>query len=350
MKCQLCAGEFNDVCGEFTKHLVNFHQITRPEYVVITEYNGITPMCECGYCLEDPEYHRRTFRRFARGHNTFKWRNDNYIRIYNPKCVLCGDVVEFSRDKPNKLCRKCIDSEGIGFSSNKIQKAIRKVVNDKYGVNNVMFIDSVKNKHMNSVKLRVKTYERHSPKILKIMSESARNLWGSQEYRARIIPKLTEACRSPKERLRRSEYIVNRIITEEGYLDKLVKRLGGNGRLSKLHIKTRELLKLCEIGFESEQQINRYVVDELHKKSKTIVEINGDYIHANPEIYTDEDIIVTPTGRYSALDKWRYDENRKRFLESLGYTVIVVWERDLKNQSKVDEIKQVIRESVNKAY
>lgn len=350
MICQLCVGEskdFNDACGEFTKHLENFHHITRSEYVVITEYDGIHPMCECGYCSENAEYHRRTFRRFAKGHNTFKWRNDNYTRIYNPQCILCGNAVAFRRDKPNKLCKACIDSDGPGFSSNKVQKAITTSVIEKYGVDNVMKVDHVKYKHLKSIESRIKTYERHSLDILKIMSESAKNLWKNQEYRDNVIPKLAAACRSPKERLRRSEYAINRIINEQGYLDKLISMLGGTGRLSKLHLNFRNLLNLSEIGFESEQQINRYVVDELHHGSKTIVEINGDYIHANPDIYDADAIIVTKKTNYSASEKWVYDDNRRRFLESKGYTVIVVWESDLKNQSKLDGIKQMIEESVN---
>ncbi len=350
MICQLCAGEsndFNDACGEFTRHLENFHHITRSEYVVITEHGGIPPMCECGYCSEDSEYHRRTFRRFAKGHNTFKWRNDNYTRIHNPQCILCGNPVEFRRDKPNKLCKACLDSDGVGFASNKVQAAITKSVSEKYGVNNIMKVDHVKDKHLKSIESRVKTYERHSLDVLKIISESAKNLWKNQEYRDNVIPKLTAACRSPKERRRRSEHVINRIINEPGYLDKLVLRLGGTGRLSKLHLNFRNLLNLSEIGFESEQQINRYVVDELHRESKTIVEINGDYIHANPEMFDADAIIVTKNTRYSALEKWIYDDNRKRFLESKGYNVIIAWESDLKNPSKLDDIKQMIEESVN---
>ena len=75
-------------------------------------------------------------------------------------------------------------------------------------------------------------------------------------------------------------------------LDKLLKGL--KNRLSKLHQKIKNELQLYKIGFVSEQRVDRYLVDELNENKKIIIEINGDYIHANPKIYKLDDIIRLP--------------------------------------------------------
>ena len=33
----------------------------------------------------------------------------------------------------------------------------------------------------------------------------------------------------------------------------------------------------------------------------------------------------------TAFEKWKYDEERKKYLENLGYSVTILWESDLKS-------------------
>lgn len=347
MKCSICNFEGSDECGVFTRHLRDIHNITRKEYVVISEYNGIEPICECGYCSETPEFYRGVFRKYAKKHNTFEWRNTNYAKNNNPTCIVCGDVVGFLRDVPKKLCDSCISKEGHGFSSSIVQAAITKSIREKYGVDNVMKVDSILESH--SIALR-KITRNYAPteETKKKNSVASVAMWKSEEHRNKTIPKIIEGVRKPSEIKRRREYVLNRILNEPDYLTRLISYSKCSNRLSKLHIRAREILNLSNLGFQPEVPIFRYVADDLHVQSKTIVEINGDYIHANPEIYCGTEEIITHQGSYLAFDKWKYDENRKTYLESKGYTVIVVWERDLKNKNKVAEIKRVIEESVNK--
>lgn len=55
------------------------------------------------------------------------------------------------------------------------------------------------------------------------------------------------------------------------------------------------------------------------KMGNKIIEFNGDYWHRNPRLYAEND--------ETALI-WKQDAERKSELESLGYEVLVVWERD----------------------
>lgn len=106
------------------------------------------------------------------------------------------------------------------------------------------------------------------------------------------------------------------------------------GRLSKLHIKVRDKLNLKELGFESEKTIGRYRVDEFNHEHNLIIEINGDYIHANPKIYKAKDVIRLLGNSYTAEQKWKKDKKRFDFL-SASYTVFVVWESDDLEKARV---------------
>jgi very-short-patch-repair endonuclease len=119
--------------------------------------------------------------------------------------------------------------------------------------------------------------------------------------------------------------------------------LKASGRLSRLHQKIREELDLKSLGFESEVVVGRYRVDEINEKAKLIVEINGDYVHANPDIYKEDDQIRLPGSSYSAKDKWERDQKKIEKLKSLGYDVIVIWETDELSE-KLAEISKALRE------
>jgi len=62
-------------------------------------------------------------------------------------------------------------------------------------------------------------------------------------------------------------------------------------------------------------------------KYKTkIIEFNGDYWHANPAFYKEDEKIKPGIVK----DIWKKDSNRVKWLESCGYKVLIVWEREWK--------------------
>jgi very-short-patch-repair endonuclease len=80
-------------------------------------------------------------------------------------------------------------------------------------------------------------------------------------------------------------------------------------------------------SYENNVQISYYNVDFIDKATKHIIEIYGDYWHCNPRIY--EDNYMHPYYKMTALQKRKLDEERVQYLETLGYSVTVVWESDL---------------------
>ncbi len=73
---------------------------------------------------------------------------------------------------------------------------------------------------------------------------------------------------------------------------------------------------------------------------KKIIEYNGDFWHANPKIYSSD--FINPRTNIKAIDKWALDENKIKFAIQQGYEVLIVWEKDFKNNKK-DVIDQCIQ-------
>lgn len=101
-------------------------------------------------------------------------------------------------------------------------------------------------------------------------------------------------------------------------------------RTSKLE--KQFLIELKQKGYKSNKQISKYTVDYVNEKTKHIIEINGDYWHCNPQLFK-PDYYNSSIGM-TASEKWKYDDERKQYLENLGYRVTIIWETDLKNQKR----------------
>ena len=80
-------------------------------------------------------------------------------------------------------------------------------------------------------------------------------------------------------------------------------------------------------NYENNVQISYYNVDFINKQTKHIIEVYGDYWHCNPIKYADD--FMHQHFKMTAVERRKLDEDRKKHLESLGYTVTVVWESHL---------------------
>lgn len=83
------------------------------------------------------------------------------------------------------------------------------------------------------------------------------------------------------------------------------------------------------ISYDKQVPIERMTVDFLITNTNLVIEANGDFWHANPEIY----------GKIKPLHKIhprviRKDKIKMKQLDSLGYKVFIVWENDLANKKE----------------
>jgi len=69
--------------------------------------------------------------------------------------------------------------------------------------------------------------------------------------------------------------------------------------------------------------------------SNLLVEVNGDYWHANPEIYDESDIISYPGGEVVVGEIRKRDQSKINLAEKTGYNVLEVWESDIENKTSL---------------
>jgi very-short-patch-repair endonuclease len=332
-KCNICGCAFaNNKGGQLTNHLLKVHNLSYKDYYVLVGLEGCPPVCECG-CNQQPEFYRGKFKKYAKGHNTFLSKEQQYkIKNNIPKCKTCNNDVLFYRGKPNQFCSFECSGKQTGFSLLETQNKIRKVVLEKYGVDNVSKLEEVKRKIAVSHILNPRVHN-VSEETRTIISSNSKIWWSklSAERKNEVCAKLKASCNTPEEKQRRK-------ILAEKYI--AGKYFSVKNKFSKLHLKIRKQLNLQELGFVGEQKINRFLVDELNEDKKIIIEINGDYVHANPNKYSADILIRLRGNSYYAEEKWFTDKIKIDKLNELGYKVLVVWESDdiEKIKSKLNQL------------
>ena len=331
IKCYVCDKEFkNNLGGQLTLHLERAHSMSLRDYVIKTKYDGIPPCCACGLCDEMPVFSRGKFLTHAKNHRRFSMREELYRKKYgNPVCQnpQCSNLVEFRRGKPMKYCSKRCEGLCNGFSLSSTQEKISNVFQERYGVQHAGQLEKVREA------ARKRMINGHKSGKFPMTDEKKRNIgrassrkWKDPDYRQRTIASISKAILdNSQERKRRSHWLSERIRDPE-FREKLWS--GNDNRLSKLHQRIRGELNLQSLGFESEQRVLRYFADELNDVKKIIVEVNGDYIHANPSLFGADDVIRLPGQSYTAQEKWDADQQRTEKLEAEGYRVFVIWESD----------------------
>ena len=85
------------------------------------------------------------------------------------------------------------------------------------------------------------------------------------------------------------------------------------------------------------------------KNTNIILEINGDYWHANPSIYESEDLLNFAWGRKKAKEIWSKDEIKRLLAEKHNYKVIYLWEFEI-IKTKDEELIDLINEKLKIKY
>jgi hypothetical protein len=104
-------------------------------------------------------------------------------------------------------------------------------------------------------------------------------------------------------------------------------------RFSSQHREVIEFLRGC--GFDPEIEFHISFPPRGYrsydvKVGTKLIEVHGDYWHANPKKYMSDDIIEWSMGRMTAQQVWDRDEFKRKLALSSGYELFVVWENDWK--------------------
>lgn len=74
-----------------------------------------------------------------------------------------------------------------------------------------------------------------------------------------------------------------------------------------------------------------YLPDIYIESKKIIIELYGEYWHAHPDRYQEEDVVHH---NVKAKDIWNRDKIREKVLTELGYTVIIIWSEKYKKDKE----------------
>lgn len=76
-----------------------------------------------------------------------------------------------------------------------------------------------------------------------------------------------------------------------------------------------------------------YYYDICDPAKRKIIEYNGDYWHANPSKYAEDQIVHS---NKTAKQIWESDANKLAIIKALGYNVLIIWESEyLKNKKDI---------------
>lgn len=129
----------------------------------------------------------------------------------------------------------------------------------------------------------------------------------------------------------------------ERWLESLKKSgmYSGYSNKSKMIFESVERIVPGLLYGDNEKQVRgkerTYHLDCLNINNHRVVEFYGDYWHANPDMYTEEDIVH----QKKVSDIWDNDKDRIIEIESLGYQVLVIWEKEY-NENKESTIQKII--------
>jgi len=126
---------------------------------------------------------------------------------------------------------------------------------------------------------------------------------------------------------------------------------GKGSKISSLNLKLYSILDEMRVPYKPEHSIS-YMCENGKKRWKSydalvgnlLIEVNGDYWHANPTKYKEDDVFQFPKSTLSAKDIWYLDIYKKDIAESHGYRVITIWESELKENE--DDVRQRIKDKI----
>lgn len=112
-----------------------------------------------------------------------------------------------------------------------------------------------------------------------------------------------------------------------GFSYKPERKKPGGYKPTKIELQVQSMLDEMGIEYELEFSHDNFFYDFRIKNTSLLIEVNGDYWHANPSVYPDKESL-NETQRKMV----RRDHYKRRVAREHGYYVLYLWEHDLKNQ------------------
>lgn len=187
--------------------------------------------------------------------------------------------------------------------SDKIKEKKKKTFLKNYNVDNIFKIKDFKSIYEEAI------LSKYNISIDEIRSSSLKKMWNS---------------RTPEQKI---EFLEKSLWSKNP-----TRKAVNQSKLEKIVIKS-----LVDLNYEIDTSffIQRdkkhwYFYDVFIKQLNVLVEVNGDFYHANPRKYSSSDVIKYLYGDRTAEEIWKKDKKKKEFAEMHGYSVCYIWEDEIK--------------------
>jgi G:T-mismatch repair DNA endonuclease (very short patch repair protein) len=221
-------------------------------------------------------------------------------------------------------------------SSEKRNKKFKSTCLKRYGVDNISQITEVKEKKK---KTFLKNYgvdniwksKDYYEWLDNFMLEkyNKKRIGGSTEARSDIAKKMWKSFDPDFKKYKIAEILKNL----------------HSGKTSKIEIKIKTYLDFMGIEHQHSFWIKRNQFDFKIIDSNILIEIHGDFWHANPNKYKPDDLLNFPgQPQKRASDIWEKDKKKKEFAKSKGYDIITIWEDFINKGTREEVLKYVFKE------
>ena len=200
--------------------------------------------------------------------------------------------------------------------------------------------EEIKTKRKNRVKKATSTKE-----YKKRQSELMTNIYkkNPEEY-------VNSRKRTPTNWMKKSNYERWTILYGKEVADKKMESWSKRNKLPSSSKDTKPerlfalMLDMINIKYEKQKSVKKYKCDFYIPEYNLIVEIDGDYWHANPKKYKANDIIGP--SKKTAKKIWESDKTKTHDILNEGYKVLRYWASDLKNITHEKIFEDIVHTSM----
>ena len=228
------------------------------------------------------------------------------------------------------------------FQLEAVKEKIKASLVEKYGVEYSMQLDSFKEKR---VKTYLEKYGVDNPSKLPANREQAKRTteekYGNANYRNIEQQKKTNAKKTKAERDAIIQKRINFNLEHYGVATTFAIHPSYKS-ISKLSNRIKAIIDNHGVkNYESEFRID-YFDESLNchrfrrydfKFGNVLLELNGDYFHANPLKYKAKDVLRIHHKDIEVQSIWNDDLLKKQLAESYGYKIVYLWEADMKKMN-----------------
>jgi len=139
-------------------------------------------------------------------------------------------------------------------------------------------------------------------------------------------------------------------LSEEKQREHMINSVQKSSISSSIELRIKSILDLMNIEYTSQKKIKNgnsslYFFDICI--GDILIEVNGDFWHANPLKYKKNDILKFPKKEVIAESLWIKDKIKQKEGIKNGYNVVYLWENLIRNSSDLD-IEEILEDIINK--